>query len=117
MPAIYRKYDTPDRLDPDWEERWKGEDQGLITCWEVGRKLRLSNPELSELALQGNLPMLDWKGGVEKGIKLKSKLGTLNYLAQWQALRGEDLNIDTEKEYTLTCTDTGVNVLFRNHNS
>jgi hypothetical protein len=54
---------------------------------------------------------LPWKGGVEKAIK-GSKVGVFNYLAMWQGLRGEDLNLDPDVDITLTCAGTGVNVLF-----
>jgi hypothetical protein len=55
---------------------------------------------------------LPWKGGVEKALKKKQKYGTLNYLAMWQGLRGEDLNIDTAEEISITCTATGMAVVF-----
>lgn len=112
MAIIKRSFDTPDRENPDWIERWKGEDLGLITSWEVGRKLRESSPDIAEKAKNGELPVLGFKGGVEKNLKLKIKYGSLNYLAQWQALRGEDLNIDTDLEYEITCKRTGVVVVF-----
>ena len=53
-----------------------------------------------------------WKGGVEKAIQKKLKYGVLNYLAMWQGLRGEDLNIDVEKELSLKCTATDMVVVF-----
>ncbi len=56
--------------------------------------------------------MLGWKGGVDRTLKKQEKFGALNYLAQWQGLRGEDLSIDTSQEYTLTCSRTGMVVIF-----
>lgn len=56
--------------------------------------------------------VLPWKGGVEKAIKKKQKFGTLYYLAMWQGLRGEDLNIDLDEETVMRCTATGMNVTF-----
>ena len=58
------------------------------------------------------MPVLGYKGGVEKILKKKEKIGALNYIAEWQALRGEDLNIDMDEEMVLTCTRTGVTVTF-----
>ena len=40
------------------------------------------------------------------------KYGTLNYLAQWQGLRGDDLDIEPDQEYELTCSKTGMAVTF-----
>lgn len=60
------------------------------------------------------MPILSWKGGVAKTIKTKTKVGAMNYLAAWQGLRGEDLNIDPDIEVSMTCSRTGVPVLFTN---
>ena len=40
------------------------------------------------------------------------KYGSLKYLAQWQGLRGEDLNIDLSEERSLTCSRTKMVVTF-----
>ena len=69
-------------------------------------------PELSKLAKKGELPVLGWKGGVEKKIKKKEKYGTLLYLAEWQGLCGEDLDIDLSQEREHVCTKTGMRVNF-----
>ena len=53
-----------------------------------------------------------WKGGVEKKIKIGKKYGTLNYLAQRQGLRGEDLNINLFEESELICFKTGMKVIY-----
>lgn len=45
-------------------ERWNGPDKGLISCWEVGRRLTKCAPELAASAKRGELPELGWKGGV-----------------------------------------------------
>ena len=104
----------PIRKKLSWEETWEGNDRGLIFCWEVGRNLRQNNPDLAKLAVKGELPVLGWKGGIEKELKKKEKFGTLNYLAQWQGLRGEDLDIDLREEPEVTCSRTGVKVIFTN---
>ena len=109
---IYRSQNEPKREGLSWVERWQGEDQGLITCWEVGREIREKYPELAYKAEKGELPILGWKGGVEKKIQKKEKYGTLYYLAQWQGLRGEDLNIDLSKESELICAKTGMRVIY-----
>lgn len=109
---IFRPINEPARENLSWEERWKGADQGLITCWEAGRNKRREAPELASQACAGQLIILPWKGGVEKAIKKKQKYGTLFYLAMWQGLRGEDLNIDLDTEPVLTCSATGMTVIF-----
>ena len=109
---IFRSYNEIKRKNLSWAERWEGTDNGLIICWEVGRELRDKKPELAISAKNGELPVLVWKGGVEKKIKKNEKFGTLYYLAQWQGLRGEDLNIDYSKEYTITCSKTGTVVTY-----
>ena len=74
--------------------------------------MRLEDPSLAAQAADGQLVVLPWKGGVEKSIKKKQKFGTLSYLAMWQGLRGEDLDIDPGKEIVLNCTATGMAVVF-----
>lgn len=109
---IHRSIQEPIREEPSFEERWKGPDDGLITCWEVGRSLSLKSPELAEQAKNGELPKLGWKGGVDKKIQKKEKYGCLEYLAQWQGLRGEDLDVDLSKEREVVCTKTGMKVIY-----
>ena len=109
---IYRSYGEPKREALSWDERWMGYDKGLITCWEVGRELSKKEPELAERARKGELPVLGWKGGVEKKIKKKEKYGTLSYLAKWQGLRGDDLDIDLSEQSELICSRTGMKVIF-----
>ena len=111
---IHRLISEPIREDQNWEERWKGKDQGLIACWERGREKSREDPALAARAREGQLVVLGWKGGVEKAIKKKQKFGTLYYLAMWQGLRGEDLNVDLTEEVVLTCTATGMAVAFTN---
>lgn len=108
---IHRSVTVPIREGAKWDERWNAEDSGLIACWERGRKKRLENSALAAQAACGQLVVLPWKGGVEKAIKNK-KFGTLFYLAMWQGLRGEDLNIDSAEEITLTCAASGMAVVF-----
>lgn len=96
----------------DWHERWEGADQGLICSWLRGIEKGLEDPVLAAKACAGELPVLAWKGGVEKPIKRTDKMGSLKYLATWQGLRGEDLNIDLSAEVQMVCTRTGVPVLF-----
>ena len=57
------------------------------------------------------------KGGVDKKLKIKEKYGSLYYLAQWLGLRGDDLSIDTSKEIELTCTKTGMKIIYTNDSS
>jgi hypothetical protein len=58
--------------------------------------------------------ILPWKGGIEKKTQQKQKYGTLFYLAMWQGLRGEDLDLDTSDEPKITCVATGMRVVFTN---
>ena len=109
---IFRSIKEPIREGLSWDESWKGPDNGLITCWEVGRKRAEREPELAEQAKRGELPVLGWKGGVEKKLKAKVKYGTLNYLSEWQGLRGEDLNINPSEEVELVCSRTGMKVIY-----
>ncbi|MFH1446068.1 MAG: hypothetical protein ABIG43_01485 [Chloroflexota bacterium] len=109
---IYRSYGQPKREGLSWQELWQGDDKGLILCWEIGREMRQREPELALRAENGELPVLRWKGGVEKKTKISEKYGTLNYLAQWQGIRGEDLNIDLSGEPELICSSTGMKVIY-----
>ena len=109
---IQRSINEPIRKGLTWDETWKKADKGIIVSWEIGRKLSLDEPDLAKKAKNGELPILGWKGGVEKTIKKKLKYGTFFYLAQWQGLRGEDLDIDLSKETELVCSKTGIKVIF-----
>jgi hypothetical protein len=110
---IRRAISEPVREDAKWHERWNAEDGGLIACWERGREKRLEQPSLAAQASAGQLVVLPWKGGVERAIKNKQKkFGTLFYLAMWQGLRGEDLDIDSTEEVVLNCTSTEMAVVF-----
>ena len=114
---IQRPFNTPERDGLTWSESWEGEDKGLIKCWEVGREIRNKQPDIAARAENGELPLLAWKGGIEKKVKKGEKYGTLFYLAQWQGLRGDDLDIDPEQESTLTCSKTGMRVIYTSDRS
>jgi hypothetical protein len=109
---IHAKIGSPPPLSDDYYERCEGPDEGLINSWLCGIRLALSDPTLAAKARAGELPVLTWKGGLEKAIKRKDKVGALQYLAAWQGLRGEDLNIELGVEVNMTCTSTGVPVTF-----
>jgi len=109
---IQRLVTEPIRANLTWEESWNAADHGLITCWECGRDRALQDPELAARARSGQLVLLPWKGGVEKAIKKKQKYGVYYYLAMWQGLRGEDLNVDPERETLVTCTASKMDVVF-----
>ncbi|SDT49312.1 hypothetical protein [Pseudomonas prosekii] len=49
---------------------------------------------------------------VSRSLKKLEKYGSLKYLAQWQGLRGEDLDIDLTVEKALTCSRTKMVVTF-----
>lgn len=109
---VQRSILEPARRNLSWHDTWEGEDQGLIACWERGRELAKQDPGLAARAREGHLIMLNWKGGVDRSLKKKQKYGTLQYLAQWQGLRGENLEIDMLTETTIACTLTGMLVTF-----
>jgi len=111
---IHRSITEPIRKSETWDQRWNADDGGLIACWERGREKRVEDPALAAQAIEGQLVVLPWKGGVEKAIKKKQKYGTLFYLAMWQGLRGEDLEIETSGEVALNCAATGMTVVFTN---
>lgn len=95
-----------------WEERMEGPDKSLINCWLRGREKALEVSALAAAAIAGELPILPFKGGIARAIKTKTKIGAHQYLAMWQGLRGEDLDITQGAEVRLTCSKTGVIVTF-----
>ena len=109
---IYRSITEPIRKGLSQEELWRDTDKGLIRCWETGRELREDKPELAKRAENGELPKLNWKGGVDEDTKLIKKYGTLFYLAQWQGLSGDDLDIDPSQEPEIVCSKAGTRVIF-----
>ena len=109
---IYRSCREPIREKLSFDERWRGPDNGLVICWEIGRRRSIESHELAEKAKNGELPPLGWKGGVERKIKKKENYGCLNYLAEWQGLRGEDLDIDLTEEREIVCSKTGMKVIY-----
>jgi hypothetical protein len=119
--VLFRSIAEPVRSGLDWSGRWNGPDNGLIYCWERGREMRESDPILAERAVHGELVTLPWKGGTEgidepiDGMKPKTqkRYGTLNYLATWQGLRGEDLQIEVFAERPIVCSRRKREVIFR----
>jgi hypothetical protein len=109
---LRRSIDLPIREDQTWEERWLGPDEGLIWCWERGRQKRDSEPDLAARADKGELMVLCWRGGVEVKLKEDRKPGTLQYLAMWQGLRGEGLDIQLDGERVIVCSGTDQAVVF-----
>ena len=106
-----RSQSEPFRTGQTWEQEWEGPDMGLIRCWERGREKQREMPELAAAARNGQLVILPWKGGVRK--RVQGKLyGTPYYLAMWQGLRGDDLDVDPSHEVTVTCSATGMTVTF-----
>ena len=112
---VYRSIDEPIRVKPDYNERWNMEDKGLITAWELGRELAISNPELAKKAKNGELPPLGFKGGYERELKRKKpKHGAMVYLAELQGLIGEDYDIQELRDEgkMITCSTTGMTTIF-----
>lgn len=108
---VHEQANAPPTLPTDWHARWEGPDRGLIAAWLRGLEKRTESPDLAAAASAGELPVLAWRGGVEKPIK-GGKSGTLLYLATWHGLRGDDLALDTESEVRLRCARHGVTVVY-----
>ncbi|MBA3314224.1 MAG: hypothetical protein H0T47_13180 [Planctomycetaceae bacterium] len=109
---LFRSIDQPIRMGLSWNERWEGPDKGLIWCWERGRQKRDDEPGLATRAGRGELMVLAWAGGVKEKLKVEKKLGSLHYLATWQGLRHEDLELSLDGERTIVCTKTKQIVVF-----
>jgi hypothetical protein len=109
---VQRAIHQPIRSSLVWKDTWESSDGGLIKCWEIGRQRALADPDLAQRCRDGQLPVLGWKGGHSRVLKKNVKFGSLNYLAQWQGLRTEDLHIDRRVEITLTCSITGMHTTF-----
>ncbi len=113
--AIYRSIDEPIRKDAPFNERWHGEDKGIITAWEVGRQLSKEDKKLFEKVKNGELPILGFKGGHHKKLKNSNfKYGTFHYLAELQGLKNQDLDIDLLRDegLILLCTRTNMKTIF-----
>lgn len=108
---IKRSVNNSIRENVTYQERIDGFDRGLINAWEVGRELALRNPDLVEKMRNGELPVLNVKGGVDRPIK-DTKIGSLWYIAMRQGLLGDDLDIDIDSEVELVCSMTSVRVLY-----
>lgn len=104
--------DAPVRSGLNRDQIWEGDDKGLIKCWELGRERAARFPDLAQKCIAGELPVLGWKGGVSRSLKKLEKFGSLKYLAQWQGLRGENLDIDPSLEQVMTCSRTRMVVTF-----
>ncbi|MGY2443224.1 hypothetical protein [Pseudomonas sp. SDO52101_S400] len=109
---IHRPIDSPLRSGLTRDELWEAADKGLIKCWEIGRQRATRFPDLAQRCRADELPVLGWKGGVSRSLKKNEKYGSLKYLAQWQGLRGEDLDIDLGVERVMTCSRTKMVVTF-----
>jgi hypothetical protein len=109
---VHRPIDLPLRTGLNRSQLWESADNGLIKCWEVGRQRAARFPDLAQRCRADELPVLGWKGGVSRSLKKNEKYGSLKYLAQWQGLRGEDLDIDLSVERVLTCSRTKMVVTF-----
>ncbi|MBV4459312.1 hypothetical protein KVG96_15265 [Pseudomonas sp. COR58] len=109
---IHRQIDVPLRTGLTRSQLWEAHDKGLIKCWEIGRQRAVRFPDLAKRCLADELPVLGWKGGVSRSLKKNEKYGSLKYLAEWQGLRGEHLDIDLSEERALTCSRTGMVVTF-----
>lgn len=113
---VYRDASETPREGLTWQQRWEGPDGGLIACWERGRAKRLEDAELVSRTLRDELVVLPWKGGIDKPVK-GSRFGSYFYLAMFQGLRGEPLDIDPSVETSRTCARTQVTVTYTSERS
>lgn len=97
---VHRSVDRPIRTGLSTTELWTGPDKGIILCWEKGRQKQDQEPELAARARAGELVTLVWKRG------------TLQYLAYWQGLRGEALDVSLLEQMEMTCSKTGKKFVF-----
>ena len=115
---VRRSIKEPFRAELSYDEIWHGADESLIQCWEVGRQLREKDPEIAARANNGELVTLPWKGGTGNSEVLPAdkkaavRYGTLRYLAMWQGLRGDDLDIELESQVSIACTRTRRTIIF-----
>lgn len=103
---------NPPPVEQDYDIRMNGPDGGIVNAWLAGLSMRSRLPKLATAAEAGELPVLPYRGGVERALKTKSRVGSLLYVAMWQGLRGNDLDVDTSVEPVLTCARHGVTVRF-----
>lgn len=103
---------NPPTFENDFNKRIRGPDKGLINAWIAGIRYAREHPDVAARAKAGELPVLPWRGGVDRAIKTRNKIGALQYVAMWQGLRQEDLYLDTEAEPVMVCQRTGVPVTF-----
>lgn len=109
---LQRSIKEPIREGLTTAERWANREDGLVWCWERGRQKRDEDKQLAEAADRGELVTLAWEGGVQKELKMDEKAGTLQYLATWQGLRGEDLDLSLVDDVSLTCSRFNQIVVF-----
>lgn len=107
---------SPIRQGLTQEQRWSGQDRGLIWCWEMGRTMAVDHPEVASKAKMGHLIPLIWKGGCDRKLK-GEKYGSMSYLAMWMGLRGDHLDLDLSVERPVTCVQTGTVVVFTSDSS
>ncbi|MBZ9783934.1 hypothetical protein K9857_20575 [Pseudomonas sp. REP124] len=94
-----------------WFEKWLDTDEGLISYWERGRKKATKYPALASKCLAGVLPILNGPAGCDRQLSQDGE--TLRYLAEWQGLRGENLDVKLDSKVVLVCSGSGVRVEFK----
>ena len=109
---IQASVNSPPAFEHDYDRRLKGPDHGLINAWLAGIRYAKEHPDVAARAQAGELPVLPYRGGVERTIKSRHKIGALHYLAMWHGLRHENLHLDTGAEPVMICQRTGVPVTF-----
>lgn len=111
---IQESIQSPPAAEPDWHKRWEGPDKGLICAWLQGIDKAQHDADMAQCARNGELPVTAFRGGIVKALKNRDimKLGALHYVAYWQGLRGEDLDIDQDTEPQLTCSRTGMTFVY-----
>lgn len=80
---VYKSIDEPIRENISMEETWNSQDDGLIHCWELGRKRAIRNPEEATRAIKGELLPLGWKGGIKPSLDIQ--VGSSSLLSKFRA--------------------------------
>jgi hypothetical protein len=113
-------------VDPDLAAR--AEQGELVTLvWKGGTEnlMEIADPDLVPQAEEGELTSLPLQNGM-KSLKLDGTqddrktpkkpqplVGSLKYMAMWQGLRNEDLDVALLSKTVITCTKTQRKVVFR----
>lgn len=72
---ISASFANPPSFEPDYSVRMEGRDKGIINAWLAGIDMARQRPALRAQALSDELPVLPYRGGVEKSSSSNRRLG------------------------------------------